>query len=42
MHIEHENYLLAMLLCNNDLIKKKLVNYQINMLIIYNAYIFIL
>ena len=21
MHMEHENYLLAMLLCNNDLIK---------------------
>ena len=24
MHMEHENYLLAMLLCNNDLIKSKL------------------
>ena len=42
MHMEHGIYVLAMLLCNNDLIKKSRANHQINMLMIYTAYIFIL
>ena len=41
MHMEHGIYVLAMLLCNNDLIKKSRVNNHINILMIYTAYIFI-